>query len=257
MRMAWFVYLFVFITHFSFGIATPTDSIWFVPTALSILHEGNTNLDEYQSVIATKPSYTVATAQGHLYNHFPLAPSLIALPFVWLVDQGAIGLLDYDLYQASLHLIPLAGVELFVAANLVALTALLLYLLAREWLTTTQALLVVGIFAFCSPAWSTASRSLWQHGPSMCLLTLALYLLHQTPQRPWLAQFISLPLALAYLVRPTNILSLGAISLFVLLVYRRYALAYLAWGILLALPFLAYHLHVYDALLPPTILQTV
>jgi hypothetical protein len=41
----------------------------------------------------------------------------------------------------------------------------------RRW-----AFAVAMVFAFGTAAWSTASRGLWQHGPSMLCLAVAAYL---------------------------------------------------------------------------------
>jgi hypothetical protein len=51
-------------------------------------------------------------------------------------------------------------------------------------------------------------RALWQHGPSMLMLTLALWLIVVAHERPWVVQFASLPLAFSYVVRPTNVVSI-------------------------------------------------
>src|SRR5207247_9569316 len=67
--------------------------------------------------------------------------------------------------------------EQIIASSLVAFTALLLYAMARRELSTTHAAVFVLVFAFGTSAWSTASRSLWQHGPSMLILAAALLVL--------------------------------------------------------------------------------
>ena len=54
------------------------------------------------------------------------------------------------------------------------LVAIVIFLIARQELAALPAMLVALAFAFGTSAWSTASRSLWQHGPSMLLLGLAL-----------------------------------------------------------------------------------
>jgi hypothetical protein len=38
------------------------------------------------------------------------------------------------------------------------------------------------LFAFCTPAWSTASRALWQHGGSTLLITVALLAFFKTEE---------------------------------------------------------------------------
>lgn len=52
------------------------------------------------------------------------------------------------------------------------------------FLNTRYSLLTVFIFAFCTSAWSTGSRALWQHGPSMLMLSAALYLILSAREKP-------------------------------------------------------------------------
>jgi hypothetical protein len=87
----------------------------------------------------------------------------------------------------------------------------------------------------------------------MLMLSLALYILlmARRQDRPALVQFAALPLAFSYLVRPTNSISIAIISLYVLIEYRGYFIAYLAWAATIAIPFLAFNLSVYDDILSP------
>src|SRR5580698_3177813 len=60
-------------------IATTFDSKWQIPSAISLLREGNLDLDEY----ASDPKLDrVVHSRGHLYNIYPAGPALVALPFV-------------------------------------------------------------------------------------------------------------------------------------------------------------------------------
>ncbi len=84
-----------------------------------------------------------------------------------------------------------------MASTIVALTALLLYRIARRWLTWPYAVLLALMFAFGTTAWSVVSRTLWQHGPSMLLLTLALIVTLQAQEKPQRMQYVGLIVALA------------------------------------------------------------
>jgi hypothetical protein len=138
-----------------------------------------------------------------------------------------------------------------VASFFVALTAAVLYMIGRRQLSTLSAVALAMIFAFCTPAWSTASRALWQHGPSMLMLATALLLVLHAREYPAAIQFVSLPLALAYVIRPTNSIAVALFSAYVLVSHRRFFMRYLLWSLVIVVPFLAFNWNVYGALLSP------
>jgi hypothetical protein len=83
----------------------------------------------------------------------------------------------------------------------------------------------------------------------MLMLSAALYLVLLARDRPSLVQFASLPLALSFVIRPTNSISVLVLTLYVAFRYRRYLLKYLLWSTAVVLPFLAFNFTVYHSLL--------
>lgn len=229
--------VFVFVTHL-FGLTTSYDSRWSIPTARSLLYERNTDLNEYQSLLEKNQFFAIEVFDGRFYSTFPIGASLLAVPVVGVVDALGLNLRDGKIEKA-------------VASLAIALTTMLLFLIARRSLDVREALLVALVFAFCTAAWSTASRALWQHGPSMLMLTLALWLIVVAQERPWVVQFVSLPLAFSYVVRPTNVVSIVFLSALVLLRHRQFFLRYMLWGLAVLVPFAAYSAAVYHWPVPP------
>jgi Dolichyl-phosphate-mannose-protein mannosyltransferase len=223
----------VFVAHFG-GIITSYDSRWSIPTARSILHEGNTDLDEYRGRLEADPGgrYAVDRIRGRYYALSPIGVSLLALPVVLVID-------------ATGARVPDGKTEKLVASLVTALTALVIYGIARRTLGVPRALLLTFVFAFCTPAWSVAARGLWQHGPSMLMLSLALWLMLEADRRPSIVQYASLPLAFAFVVRPTNAIPIAALTLVVLVKHRRYFVRYVLWAMTIAVPFLLFNLVVY------------
>lgn len=219
--------------HFG-GIITSYDSRWSIPTARSILREGNTDLNEYGALLEADHYYMIEVIDGRYYSIFPVGVSLLALPVVYALDAAG-------------RSMPFGKTEKLVASLATALAALVLYGVARRRLDLGRALLLTFVFAFCTPAWSVGSRALWQHGPSMLMLALALWLIVLAETRPWLIQLVSLPLAFAYVIRPTNAISIVALSLFVLLRHRRFFVPYLLWALPIAVPFLVFMFSVYHS----------
>jgi hypothetical protein len=248
----------VFIGHFFLSDnMTSFDSMWAVPTALSILREGNTDLDEYADAIAASRNYGIERLNGHLYNFYPQGTTWLSLPVIYLLDQllARTFVQDFRRFLQD-HPILRARPEVFVASLMVALTTLLIYLWSERRLQCPRdAALIAGIFAYGTSAWSTASRALWQHGPTALLLSLTLYLLLAAGEgderrAAWRVRLSSLPLAFAFLVRPTNAVAVIGFSLVVLWQYRRHFLAFVLWSGCVALPFFWYNAAIYGAALP-------
>lgn len=220
---------------------TGADARLSIHTALAFLRQGNFNLDMYAAVPGT--SYQALKIDGHLYPYYPIGTPLMAAPFLYpytLWNPNAFA--DVEQYYAS--------AEIIIASIITALTVVTIYAIARLSLPAPYALLLALIAAFCTAAWSTASRGLWQHGPSMLCLALALYLTLLAQRRPWLIQLATLPLAFAYVVRPTNSLAIVVWSLFVLIEYRRYFVRYLLGLAAVFAAFVAVNLANYGAPLP-------
>ena len=243
------VFLAVLVVHFASPYQYSYDSRWAVPTAMSILAEGNTDLDEFRNAMDPL-DMRVQKVRNHLYNYYPLGPALVALPFVAAAD-GYYRLTQGRSYESVLQREAPLAMESFVSSFCVALTAALLYLIAMERLGSAwKSLLVAFVFAFCTSAWSTASRSLWQHAPSMLMLTGTLYLFVLAEKKPKRIQFAGLLLAFAYVIRPTNSLSVAVLTVLVFVRHRRYFLRYLAWPAAIAVLFVAFNYAVYGAPLP-------
>jgi hypothetical protein len=257
-----FIFFTVFIGHFGSRNITSIDSKWSIYTAMSILKEGNTNLDEYQT--EAENDRQVIKINNHIYNLFPIGVSLMAVPFVYIIEKGLDPVLsifpglEHYIRNRSHH--PLSslnvlslypGIELLIASFVIALTAGFIYSVSRLFLSWKRSLLMVFIFAFCTSAWSTGSRGLWQHGPSMMMLTLTLYIILSAKNRPWLIQFAGIPLAFSYVIRPTNSISVFMLTFFVFLQYRVYFIRYVLWAMTIVLPFIFLNFSLYHLIFPP------
>jgi hypothetical protein len=233
------LFLVVLITHFLSPATLFTDTKWCLHVSQSILREGNVTLNEYFTLAQATEEPALQIINNQVHSLFPLGASLIALPLV-----GVLELTGVDVIRHS------ETIQLFIASFVIALTAVFIYRIARQFLNIGYALLLVFVFAYCTSAWSTGSRTLWQHGPSMLMLTITLYLLVLARERPYLCQFASISLGLSLIMRPTNFISITLLSLFVLLQYRQYFLKYLAWSLPVAVPFLLFNFLTYGTLFP-------
>ncbi len=162
-----------FVVYAASPVRLETDSFWAVFTARSLVAQHDADLDEYRAIIRRGTGFQVEEWNGHAYYEAPLATSLAAVPFV-AVDSLLEGH-GLDQRLASGHAQPLDGI---IAAALAAIaTGLMFLVLSRldssdagsPWSQRRP-------FAFGTQVWSTASRTMWMHGPSLVCLTLALLL---------------------------------------------------------------------------------
>jgi hypothetical protein len=234
------------------------DSYWSTFTARSLMLHGDLDISEYRHLIADDAPHVLrrdVDGEERLYNTFPYGSSVIAIPLMvvadaWLhVAKGS----DIDAYlNATLFPEPL---ERFAGSMFTAATTVLVFLLvlarrgARHWVLAGLAAV---IFAFCTTAWSTVSRALWVHGPSLFLLTGALLLVVIAPSRPRLTLgVLGVVLAMSYVVRPTNAVPVIVLSALVAWRHRRAAPFLVAGGLLVAVPFGILNEASYGAILPP------
>jgi len=245
------IFLFVFSVHFLSPVSQWGDSRWIIPTAMSILKERNADLNEYKSLIEPDDA-TVETVDNHLYTVFPIGTAVLIVPLLFVAETISSRALGFSIAEDLLYGTRMPGLEIFFSSIVVAIVAVFTYLVGRKSrLTGLASLFLAFIFAFCTSAWSTGSRALWQHGPSMLCFAITLYLIILAQERPSLIQYISLPLAFSYVIRPTNSIVFVILSVFVLVRYRSVFWHYVAWSLVVAVPFVLYNLAVYHALVSP------
>ena len=234
---------------------------------MSIIKEKNLDLDEYEEIIKAKKNqfYCVKQIKGHYYFSYPVGASFLSIPLVYLIDKILPILVDsspvLENYIRNRVTLPFGTidpltihglVEVFIASILIAVTAICIYLIAKHSLNKVSALLVTFIFAFCTTAWSNASRALWSHGPSMLMLAVTLLIIIRSKKTPNLIPLISIPLAFSYIIRPTNIISIFFFSLMIFFHYRSFIWRYLSGLILILGIFFVFSYTTYGSLISPT-----
>jgi hypothetical protein len=259
----------VFVLCATVYVASPVhvqaDSLWSIPTAISLLRQGNVDLDEYRPAYERLPHGTIRV-QEHVYSWYPLAVSLVALPVVAAMEGGARlarallpkppgFVLVWDAHfnaEGDIAFGYYARTEGFIASLCTALAVTLFFVAARRRLEALPAFLLTLALAFGTGLWSTASRVLWQHGPSAAALAAVVLLLTEESDdgRRW-AFWLGLAGALAYVLRPTNALTALGLLVYVALRRPRRLPAFVLGASLLAVPFCGANLALYGALLPP------
>jgi len=255
-------------------VTTSLDSRWTIPTAISLLDRGDANLDEYPDLIDKNHDYSLECVDvdgtlvraglcregSHYYSWYPVAVPILAAPVAGALRAAptqlrewlAVGMFPPEraAFLAGDFINCRARVEVLVASFIVALSTVVIFLIGRLSLPDSYSALLALIFAFATSAWSTASRALWQHGPSMLMLSVALYLLLLADEKPRLITFAALPVSLGYLLRPTNSLSVIAATVYIATRHRRYLVSYLLCALPIGAAFVIYNESVYGRALP-------
>ncbi|HLA80664.1 MAG TPA: glycosyltransferase family 39 protein [Thermoleophilia bacterium] len=192
----------------------------------SILKEGNFDLDEFRFLYAHGVPRNLIQAGGHLVSAYPPGTAILALPFYILPIFASV--------PPDSKLV--TDVEKLAAAVLTALSVALMYATIRRLSDQKEALILSLIHAFGTSSLSISSQALWQHGPSQLLLAASLYCLVRGNEQPQWAAVSGLPLGMAVLCRPTDLLIAAPLAVYVSYVYRRQAFLFA----LLALPSVAF-----------------
>ncbi|GAK49295.1 putative membrane protein [Candidatus Moduliflexus flocculans] len=251
--------LIVFIIYAFFSpITNAYDSMWSIHTALSLIRDGNSNLDEYEKIVKIYRYHVIEKFDNHLYNVYPIGASVMAIPHIFLAD-----LLMKNVWGVDLHTfitqyvrggIP-KGLERLIASTYVAGCVSLMFFIALQYgLSRHQSLIFAMTFAFSTSAWSVGSRGLWQHGPAMLLLAGALYCLFCGSEKSrYESLYIGIAgflLAFSYVVRPTNAFSIFVLTIYIFLKHKKYLLSYIWGSLFVTIPYLLFNIYTYHLLLP-------
>lgn len=264
--LAWVLIAFVFIVHDRSPSVTLADSIQFVPAAESLVSARSLDIGWSRQV----PGGNIPEGggarlhglyqdphdpKGTYYPSYPLGPALVAVPVVvarhLLHGLGVGRSVRSELLDGTWRL------ERFVASLVVAVTTGVLYLMVfavardRAARPRAAAAAVALTFAFATPAWSTASRALWQHGPSMLFLSVVLLAaVRSAADDRWVAA-LGPALGLAFVMRPTNAVPIVAFTVWVSVAHRRRLLPFLAGLAVILVPFALVNLRIYGSVLAP------
>ena len=197
------------------------DTYALVYTAVAIARDGTVQLDRFLPVIqeraGERPGQVEESDDGHFYSHFPIAPSLAAVPAVGALALAGVPPGDWDAHMEAGHL---------TGSLLAAIAVALFFLLLTRLTTPGRAFVVAAIFAWGTMIWTVAGQGLWGHSLAVLALVAALYAL--VTERWALA---GLALSTMVAARPST--ALVALLLAPLLVRRPYAPL---WALLGALP---------------------
>lgn len=242
-------------------LACSQDRVWpsgdTIPTKLvpiSLLEEGNLDLNEFVRGIPFDRRYGLYWTEGRAFSAYPPAPALVALPVYSVFRvlapaafrswREAYSIPGGDDLPNVANLMEQISAALIAALAAVAFWRLCLRVTggdrrASRWFTVALAL--------GTPLMSTASQALWQNGPACLFIVLMFYLLLPASEArgsgPWFAAGLCGGLACA--CRPTAALVAGFAFLWVLAHHPRRAAWFLAPAGAVAAAFMLWNYRVF------------
>ncbi|HVN31683.1 MAG TPA: hypothetical protein VMT45_06820 [Thermoanaerobaculaceae bacterium] len=190
--------------------------------AISLIENGDLDVDEFRPLIDPLLVASVKGPDGRSYSYYPPGSTLACLPFMFVPVIA----------KLAPSLVLLDIVAKLTAASWTALAVMLLFSALRRY-APAGALVATLAFAFGTAAFSSASQDLWQHGPSMVGLALALLLIAR--DRETAGSGLLLGAAFGWTVTCRAPLLLPVLVLFLVAFLRRRRVA--VWAVLGALPF--------------------
>jgi hypothetical protein len=151
------------------------------------------------------------TAEGEpiFVNTFGPGAGLTALPLYTLLHAVLGG--DLQSHPAALWY----GGK-FVAAVLVAGSAVFVFLTACAFTTVGRAVLIALAYGLGTGVWSVSSQALWQHGPNGFFLAMGTYFLVRAEASWRQAAWCGLAYSAAVACRPTGVIVAGAAGIYLL-----------------------------------------
>lgn len=197
---------------------------------ISIIYEHNLDLNEFYcpwdkntqtfkySPDTCKKYYWWGPINGKAVSSYPIIPGLLNLPVYYIAYLLKVNLLK-NIYLLSL----------LTSVIISSLSVVFMFLLLEEICKKRKTAIYFSlIYAFCTLVWSVTSGGLWQHGPSLLLINISLFILYKKNVKllPWAGFF----LGFAVFNRPTNLFIVLPLTIYFLLNYKRYFWKYCLLG---------------------------
>jgi hypothetical protein len=236
-----------------------TDSNYSMLLSQSLLKHRTFALDNYQiprlppryhdNTFKNGEIYQLELVGPHLYYYFPPGSSVLSLPYVAVMNLLGINAAKSDgAYDPDGE----ETIETTLAAILMAGLAAIFFLTARLALPWNWSVIVALAATFGTQIWSTASRALWTDTWAIFLLGIVIWMLlaHETKRSRLHPIVLATLLAWCYFVRPTNVISIAAITVYVFSSHRRRFVSYAITGALWFAGFVIYSWYNFHQPLP-------
>jgi hypothetical protein len=183
----------------------------------AILQQGTFYLDDFPFLYESEDAYWAQKVGDHYVSYYPVGAAVLALPF-YVPAVLWTGATPEEARSAEL--------EKLAASGIVALSVAFMYTALRRLASRPWAFALAVAYGLGTSSLSVSSQALWQHGPAQLCLALGIFFLVRGRERPVFTMLAGLPLAFAFVCRPTNVTMLVAAAGYVLLVQPRAILGF-------------------------------
>ena len=175
---------------------------------IAVIEHGALTFDSFVRPGEPVP-YWFRVKSGRVVSDYPILPGLLNVPAFAAAKVAGV-----SLYEHRFRL------SLLTAAALASFSVLFLFLALRHVCRSEiEAFAFALLYAAGTEVWSVAGKGLFQHGPSLFFLTLALWML--LDDGPWATAVAGLALGFAVVNRPTNALIAAPLAFYALRNRRR------------------------------------
>ncbi|MBN1871549.1 MAG: hypothetical protein JW800_03155, partial [Candidatus Omnitrophica bacterium] len=197
----------LFIFNIGFKYSGSGDTIPNELLPISIIYEKDLDFNEFFTDDLGLP-YWYGYVRGKIVASYSIMPGLLNLPVYSIAH-----ILGVDLFEKRFLL------SMLSSSIIASLSAVFMYLcLLRICGRQSTAVFFTLLYAFGTCVWSVVARGIWQHGPSLLLITLSIFLL--LSKKNEFVPYVGFLLGLAVFNRPANILIALSIACYVFF-YRR------------------------------------
>ncbi|MEK6372488.1 MAG: hypothetical protein AABO58_07300 [Acidobacteriota bacterium] len=185
----------------------------------------------------TPGSWWFWRVKGHVVSGYPIIPGLFNVPAYSLARA-----LGVPLDQAHRSMLSM------ISASAVTAASVFFFFLAVSRMVQRRSTAIGAtlVYAFGTTAFSVAARGMWQHGPSLLFLTIALWLITRDDRLS--IALSAIPLGFAVFNRPVNLLLVVPLVTYVLICRRRAFLPFAAFAAIPASLLAWYSLHYWGSL---------
>ena len=199
---------------------------------VSILKYGDFNLNEFENLFNPMPDLwkagfnfgAVQKSGDNIISSYPVGAPLIATPvYAAARITGILEPTRWATYRLTAKL---------AASFIVAISAGVIFLCLASFSSTASALWLSVAYGLGTGAFSIASQGMWQHGPGMLCLSLALLVVTRLDHKEYsphrLAVAAGIFLALSVICRILNVIPAIAVTAYMCVYHRKLLIGYLA-----------------------------
>ena len=260
-RVRLLIFFVCFVVFFISPVTVLSDSKFALLTAESLLKDHTPSLSRFEipgldpralparrSLPRPEKFYQLVHHGGRVLYAYPHGSSFLSLPFVAVLDAfGVSPVRNGRIYDPVAE----ALLEKLLASLLMAATASLFFEIGiHARLSVVWSVILAAGGTFGSQIWSSASRTLWSQTWEALLATCVVLLLLRANEGSVRSCWIGVLLGWMFFVRPTAVVSILGVTLYLWLFYRQAFASYMSMLLVWMLIFVIYWLKIFGQVLP-------